>query len=97
MHLENDVISSTYKLSWFKLQQIFVTVPGIGHSERELLRGIRGNRESSNWKWDEIAEWSVVGEREREREIGIIWGTDNRGFELSMVSHIRTALVWSFS
>ena len=32
-------------------------------------------------------------EREREREIGIIWGTDNRGFELSMVSHIRTALV----
>jgi hypothetical protein len=56
VYLENDVISSTYKLSRFKLQQIFVTVPGIGHSERELLHGIRGNRESSNWKWDEIAE-----------------------------------------
>jgi hypothetical protein len=56
VYLKNDVISSTYKLSRFKLQQILVAVPRIGHSERKLLRGIRGNGESSNWKWDEIAE-----------------------------------------
>jgi hypothetical protein len=45
--------------------------------------------ENLNWKWTEISE----GIADRKGEMGKIWGRGSRGFELSVVSDVRHAIV----